>query len=342
MKVSDLLESRKENWRELDRLCTVLEGGSRRAAPATAVSRFAALYRAVCADLALADAYQLPPGTIHFLHQLVGRAHNQLYRTRTFHVRDWMRQLFVVVPQRLFADRYLRLAFTIFWGVFLAAYFLALTQPGIAEQILGKEMIARLEDSFSEPVARQGGAAGNLGGAMMGFYVFNNPGIGLRCFAFGLLFGIGGLYATVANAAIIGASFGFMSRTSGAASENFFHFVTAHAPFELTAVVLCAAAGMRLGFSIVGTHGLTRGASLRRAGEQSLPIVLTAVILFVLAALIEAFLSPSAAPYEVKAAVALLSGVLLMFYFVFLGYPREGMTNDEIRMTKECRSPNDE
>ena len=41
-----------------------------------------------------------------------------------------------------------------------------------------------------------------------------------------------------------------------------------------------------------------------------------------LAALIEGFLSPSSAPYWIKAAVAVLSSGLLMAYFVVLGYPR--------------------
>ena len=43
------------------------------------------------------------------------------------------------------------------------------------------------------------------------------------------------------------------------------------------------------------------------------------MILFALAALIEAFLSPSAAPYEIKAAVAGVSAVLLAFYVLVLG-----------------------
>jgi uncharacterized membrane protein SpoIIM required for sporulation len=104
--------------------------------------------------------------------------------------------------------------------------------------------------------------------------------------------------------------------------EHFFHFVTAHGPFELTAIVLSAAAGMRLGFSLVDTKGYTRTASLRRARDQSVPTVCAAIIMFVLAALIEAFLSPTAAPYPVKAAVGVASAGLLMYYFVFLGYPR--------------------
>ena len=85
MKVAALLEQRQQNWFELDRLC----GQSRRTMDAATVARFAAMYRAACADLALADAYQLPPNTVQYLHQLVGRAHNQLYRSRPFDLAAW-------------------------------------------------------------------------------------------------------------------------------------------------------------------------------------------------------------------------------------------------------------
>ena len=162
MKVSDLLVSRRENWRELEQLCGRFEGRSRRHAPAATVNRFAALYRSACADLALADSYQLPPGTIHYLHQLVARAHNQLYRSQTFNVRGWLKELFEAVPQRLFNDNCLRLAFVIFWGVFLLAYAAAFYQPGFAEKTLGKEMISYLDEGFAQPVARNSGAPGEM------------------------------------------------------------------------------------------------------------------------------------------------------------------------------------
>jgi uncharacterized membrane protein SpoIIM required for sporulation len=327
MKVSDLLVARRENWRGLELLCGRFEGRSRRHVPAATVSRFASLYRSACADLALADSYQLPPGTIHYLHQLVARAHNQLYRSQTFNIRGWLKELFEAVPQRLFADNCLRLAFIIFWGVFLLAYAAAYYQPGFAEQTLGKDMISYLDEGFAQPIQRSSGAAGNMGGGMVGFYIMNNAGIGLRCFAMGLLGGVGGLYATVVNAAMIGATFGYMAKSPNA--DNFFHFVTAHAPFELTAIVLCAAAGMRLGFAIIETRGLTRGDSLYRTGMESVSVVCAAVIMFLMAAGIEAFLSPSDAPYEIKAMTAVLTSAMLMFYFVFLGYPREGVRSQE-------------
>ena len=63
-------------------------------------------------------------------------------------------------------------------------------------------------------------------------------------------------------------------------------------------------------------------ASLRKTSGEAMPIVGAVIILFFLAALIEAFLSPSSAPYVAKAAVAVLSCGLLTFYFVVLGFPR--------------------
>ena len=170
---------------------------------------------------------------------------------------------------------------------------------------------------YSEPIE---GSGPGLGGGMVGFYVMHNAGIGLRCFAFGIFFGVGGLYAVLYNAATLGSVFGYMATTPQ--SDNFFHFVTAHGPFELTAVVLAAAAGMRMGFSLVDTRGLPRIASLRQAAQQAVPIIAVAVILFGMAAVIETFLSPSAAPYWIKAVVSVVSAGLLTFYFVVLGYPR--------------------
>jgi uncharacterized membrane protein SpoIIM required for sporulation len=47
--------------------------------------------------------------------------------------------------------------------------------------------------------------------------------------------------------------------------------------------------------------------------------VWASIALFVFAAGIEGFLSPSAAPYAVKAAVAIVSTVFLLVYFFALG-----------------------
>lgn len=319
MKVVELLEIRRENWRELERLCDTVER-RRRAPGSEGIVRFAALYRAACADLALADAYQLPPNTVRYLHQLVGRAHNQLYRSRTFDVRAWGKTMLVDVPQQMFRDRFLRLAFCLFWGLFVATALVAYRSDRFTDQLIGKAQREQLEEMYSSSPSDDRSL--NASGMMSGYYVNHNVSIGLQCFAAGLIFGVGGLFATVSNAAQLGAMFGHMARLEPQRS-HFFHFVTAHGPCELTAIVLSAAAGMRMGFALVDTGGWTRAAALRRAGRKALPTMCAAVVLFLMAAMIEAYVSPSILPYWVKALVAGFTSAMLIFYFVMLGYPRD-------------------
>jgi uncharacterized membrane protein SpoIIM required for sporulation len=321
MKVAELLETRRQNWQQLEHLCAQLEGRSRRSLGAGAIARFAGLYRAACADLALADAYQLPPNTVQYLHQLVGRAHNQLYRSRIFALAVWGRMLLVEVPQRIFSDRCVQLMFCLFWFVFLASAYLAASPtvfPHYADGILTREYITMLEQMYSQEID---GRDPETSYQMASFYIYNNTGIGLKCFAGGLLV-IPGLYITVFNSALLGAAFGYMARPDVTQGANFYTFVTAHGPFELTAIVLSAGAGLRLGMSLLVTGGLSRSASLAKTAVEAMPLMGAAMILFFLAALIEAFLSPSGAPYAVKAAVAIASSGMLVFYFVILGYPR--------------------
>ncbi|RIK79067.1 MAG: stage II sporulation protein M [Planctomycetota bacterium] len=316
MKVSQLLESRRGNWRQLDELCRKLEQFRR--IPAPVVARFASLYRAVCADLALAESYQLPPSTVDYLHQLVGRAHNQIYRSQRFRIRMWMAELLYAVPAQLYADRYIRVASVLFWGLFAMSMWLASDAspaPDFAVKMVGEDNLRMYEEMYVQAKWEQ-----DLGGGtgMTGFYQSHNTTIGLRVFAHGLLFGIGGILETVRNAAYLGAVFGYMT-TVPDARDNFFQFVTAHGPFELTAIVLAAGVGMKLGFALLFTGGLTRGDSVRLAGKSAMPAMGVAMILFLLAALIEGYISPSALPYEIKALFGAGSSLVLMIYFVVLG-----------------------
>ncbi len=320
MKVVEFLQQRRENWQELEQLCVQMESRSRRRMGAATIERFADLYRAACADLALADAYQLPPSTVQFLHRLVGRSHNQLYRSRSFDVASWGHYLLHVVPQRIFADPCLHVAFCVFWGIFMIAMYLSWSDewPRFAHTMLTPEYVDSLESNFANEI---GGRNASVNPDMASYYIQHNTGIGLQCFAGGLLL-IPGLLVTIFNAAHLGAAFGYMAQPTVSSGENFFHFVTAHGPFELTAIVMSSAAGLRLGLSWVRTNGLRRSDSLRQASRDAMPMMGSAMVMFFMAALIEGFLSPSASPYALKAAVACLSSGVLMFYFVVLGYPR--------------------
>jgi uncharacterized membrane protein SpoIIM required for sporulation len=141
------------------------------------------------------------------------------------------------------------------------------------------------------------------------------------------VFGLGSLYQLLSNAIVLGAVFGYMATNPHAA--NFFTFVTAHSAFELTAIVVSAAAGLRLGWGLIDTQGQSRMSSLRREAVNSLPAVGAAVVLFVLAALVEGYVSASPLPYWAKASVALLSAAAILFYLALGGRADEaGETRD--------------
>jgi uncharacterized membrane protein SpoIIM required for sporulation len=332
MKVSELLDARRKNWQELEALCDQLANRRKKAIGPTALMRFSTLYRAAAADLALADSYQLPPNTVQYLHRLVGRAHNQLYRSRRFQWETWGEILLHKVPQTIFHDRCVQFAFLLFWSVFIISAVLAYSEdywPEFAEQVVGREQLESMEEMYKDEF--QNDPAQRF--MMAGFYIRHNTGIGLQCFALGIAV-VPGIMVTTYNAAALGTVFGYMARESmdEKTSEHFFEFVTAHGPFELTAIVLAAGAGLRLGLGWIFTAGLTRADSLRRTAKDAMPVMGCSMMLFLGAAMIEGFLSPSRLPdwaetewftaRGIKITVAVVCSLLLMFYFVLLGMPR--------------------
>ncbi len=318
MKVVELLERRRKNWQELERYCERISLSKLNTAE---ISRFSALYRAACADLALSNSYQLPENTVQYLHRLVGRAHNQLYRAKRFDIAAWSKMLLEDVPQRIFNDRCVQFMFVLFWFFFILSAWLAYSKtawPDYAEEMMTPEMVEQLESMHSNPLD---GRDGESDIAAAAFYIQHNTGIGLQCFVWGLLV-VPGLYVTMKNALVLGAAFGYMARPDVEQGVYFFQFVRAHGPFELTAIVLSAGAGLRLGLAWIMPGQLSRSASLQKSGSEMMPVMASAMVMFAVAAVIEGFLSPSAAPLWIKSAVALLSSTVLAFYFVVLGFPR--------------------
>jgi uncharacterized membrane protein SpoIIM required for sporulation len=313
MRVAERLREREASWRELDSLLSRMAGGRRARLSAKEVLRMGELYRSACTDLMLAEDHDLPRETVADLHALVGRAHNLVYRASGFDFRDLGRALFQTAPRRLRSDLALRLSAVVFWGAFLFTALLAAGREDFARQVVGAQTLEGVDHMYSEPLdaARKDGLHRN-DTMMAGFYVFNNAGIGLRCFAWGIVFGLGSLYELLYNAIVIGTLFGYM--TTRPHWVNFYTFVTAHSSFELTAVVVSGASGLRMGWGLVDTQGQSRLSSLRREAANAMPAVGASVVLFVLAALVEGYVSASSLPYWVKAAVALMSAAGIIAY----------------------------
>jgi uncharacterized membrane protein SpoIIM required for sporulation len=318
VKVAELIAARTPEWKQLEDDISWCRGTRQR--DAERMTEFARRYRSVCGDLSLAIAMRFPVTTTRYLHQLVADAHTQLYRSDTFRLRQWGKTIFVDVPRRIVRDPCTWIAFFVFWGLFGGAMLAGYIHDDFARSIVGEEMLEQVEEMYAKPM--EADLLEDSRAAMTGFYLFNNAGIGLRCFASGIFLGVGSLITLAFNAILLGAMFGHMIRSNS--SDNFLTFVTAHGPFELTAVVLSGAAGLRMGWAIIDTGGWNRIESLRRTAPRSLELAGVATVLFLFAAYIEGSISPSQLPYAFKAAVAVFSTLLLIAYVFFLGLRTPG------------------
>ncbi len=325
--LAETVQQRRTDWLRLEKMLDQLGSRSLKGCHGSTLTELSDLYRSACADLAMADHYRLSPETVGYLHGLVGKAHNSIYRSRRFQLHTWWDIAFHDAPRQIFRDRCVHVCAVLFFGLFALSTYLAHNEaafPGFAERVLGREQMEQMEDNFSEADfdTQTYGQSLDKNLTMVAFYIQHNTGIGLQCFSMGPLI-IPGLYMTGFNGTMLGASFGYMSRGGTDGGENFLEFVTAHGAFELTAIALAAAAGLRIGIGWLFTGGLTRIASLQLRAVEAVPVMAVSGVLFFLAALTEGLLSPTSIPYLFKAMWAVFSSTLMIYYFVVLGYPAE-------------------
>jgi uncharacterized membrane protein SpoIIM required for sporulation len=304
---------RHARWTRLDRLLAagVLSAGE--------WSELAAGYRAVCADLSIARSLGMPADVQDVLDDLAGRAHNRLYTVRPS---GWglalLRDAFSGFPAEVRAQWPLFLAaILLFYGPFVVGFAGAASDPTFAAGVLPEEMLVQIEQAYATDDLSRG-----FGGdaTMAGFYVFNNVGIAFRCFATGALFGLGSVYSLVYNGLMIGTVAGHLAGVGLGA--NLLTFVAGHSAWELTGICVAGTAGLRLGWSLVATDGLTRSASVRRAAPAIYRLVLGAAVMLLVAAAIEGFWSAGPVARAGKWAFGVVQIVLVTAWLTFGGRSR--------------------
>jgi uncharacterized membrane protein SpoIIM required for sporulation len=99
-----------------------------------------------------------------------------------------------------------------------------------------------------------------------------------------------------------------------------YSFVATHSAFEVTAIVLSGAAGLRIGHALLAPGRLTRRQALVIATHDSAIMLYGVVAMLLIAAAVEAFWSSAAwLPATAKYVVAALCWTFVLAYFAFQG-----------------------
>jgi uncharacterized membrane protein SpoIIM required for sporulation len=281
-----------------------------------------ARYRRLCQSLALAADRQYSPALVDRLNQLALRGHHALYQNRRRQTQRVVEFMLAGFPALVREEWRLMLAATLlFFGPLLGLIAVLQGFPEFVHYLLTPEQIASYHEMYDPASKRLGMREADASVAMFGFYIWNNVQIGFQTFAGGLAYGVGSVWFLAANGAVIGATAGYLTEIGY--TRTFWSFVAGHSSFELIAIVLSGAAGLRLGLALIAPGNLSRKAALVAAAKPAVRIMYGAALLFFIAAFVEAFWSPlTEVPYRAKIAVGVAGWVLLAAYLAFAGRAR--------------------
>ncbi|MCF5709049.1 stage II sporulation protein M [Pseudomonas syringae] len=306
-------------WQHFGECLDALERGK---ADPKSCERFPADYRRLCHQLALAQERGYSSHLIDPLHQLAMRGHQQLYRHRSALGAQFLIFILAGFPRSVRAEwRFVLVASLMFFGSLIGTGLLVYGFPELIYSIVSPEQVSDMQSMYDPAASRIGQAlerASDDDWMMFGYYIMNNIGIAFQTYASGLLFGVGSLFFLLFNGLMIGAVAGHL--TDIGFGQTFWSFVIGHGAFELTAIALAGAAGLKLGWALLAPGRFTRGEALRIAAQGSVQLIGGVIMFLLIAAFIEAYWSSMTWPTPlIKYLVGATLWVLVGTYLILAG-----------------------
>ena len=294
-------------WRRLEQLVRA------RRLTVAEVDELVALYQRTATHLSAVRSRSPDPALVARLSRLVLAARARLTRGRGF---SWAR------VGRFFSVGFPRAVFQAApWWAAVAVAFCTLTgflmwwvagNPDSARLLIGDQAAAELaESSFAGYYTRY--AAPNFAAQLWA----HNAWLAAQCLAAGVLV-VPVLYLLWVNALNLGVTGGVMISYDRA--DVFFGLVTPHGLLELTGVFIAAGVGLRIGGAWIAPPAhLTRGRAVAEAGLSGVLVALGLVLLFAVAGLIEAFVTPAPLPTWLRVAIGFAAWLAFLGYVLILG-----------------------
>jgi uncharacterized membrane protein SpoIIM required for sporulation len=325
LKSAAFRREREGAWRELEALVLRAERDGLGSLDDQSLTRLPTLYRATLSGLSVARAISLDRNLLDYLEALSARAYLCVYGIRerpgpllaSFFawrlpaaVRGAWRQIALVAAVTLA-------------GV-VAAWLLTATDSAYYGSFVPEDMQGgRSFQSTTE--ALRAGLRGNDRsvdrlGAFAAHLFSHNAQIGMLSFALGFALGVPTLALIFYNGLMLGAflclfeSRGLLGELGG--------WLSIHGPTEFTALILSAAAGLKLAGAILFAGREPRLVRLAREGRDAAVVMMGAVLLFLLAGLLEGLGRQLVVDTALRYAVGWTIFVAIVAYFCLAGRER--------------------
>ncbi len=310
MKEAAFIKQSKKRWEEFEK---VVKHPAR-----VNPDRLAELFIQVTDDLSFARTQYPESRTTRYLNSLASMVHLEIYKNKkedkSRFITFWKEEL----PRVMYEVRKpLLYALTIFLVACTIGAVSTLHDDTFVRLILGDNYVNMTLENI-----RRGNPTAVYSSSdeiTMFFYItWNNILVSFRVFVFGIFASLGTALFLVYNGIMVGTFIMFFFQEQQLSQA--FPVIMLHGTIELSSIVIAAAAGFTMGNSLLFPGTYSRADSFKSGALKGLKIVMGLVPFFVMAGLIESFITRYAfMPMSIKVLIIGLSAALMIYYFVI--YP---------------------
>jgi len=311
MTESQFIEQNKEKWRELELLLEL---------PQKDADKLQELFVKVSSDLSYARTFYPKRSVRLYLNNLTQKVFDSMGKKKSgFSFKNITHFFGIILPEEAFRQRkILLISFLIFIVSMSIGALSSAKNPEFARVILGDRYINMTEENINkqDPMAvyKDENAIGMFAGITI-----NNIKVAFLAFVLGLLGGIGTVYILVYNGIMVGV-FQYFFYSKGLFLTSFLT-IWIHGAIEISAIIIAGAAGIILGNGLLFPGTYKRSTSMQISSKRALRILLGTVPLFIIAGLLESFVTRlTGLPTIVKVMIIALSFLLVLTMYVFYPY----------------------
>ena len=304
---------KKENikvWEEFESILKLIKSKGFKKSESNKIDRFLTLYNKICSHLSYSRTNFKNSPTTLYLNNLVATAHGYIYKTKSSGIAEIFNFLLKRYPILLVENsRFIITSFLIFLAGLLFSFLLIIVFPD--------NIYIFASEEFVEHILSLGELTGQ-GSSMSANIMTNNIAVSLYAFSYGVTLGIGTIYVLIVNAFMLGSAFAVAYLND--INLQFFSMILPHGVLELFSIFVAGGAGLLIGYSIINPGRLSRKDSIIKGSKTSLLLVMGTIPLFIIAGIIEGFISFFSKNVTLNLSIALADIIFLTFYIAVPNY----------------------
>jgi len=305
--IRHFIKQNRDDWKQLEQSISKL-GKHKRNLTGKEFDQFSRLYQKAAQHLSYSQTYFPNEDVTGYLNELVAKAHNLLYKDQVSSFRQ-IRTFFSTTFIGLLLEQWkaVIVAMVLFTAGGLAAFLSVLDDPLHLYSLLPEQVAQSVNPE------QLGANHDAIDASLMSASIMtNNIQVAFLAFAGGITFGLLTVYIMVSNGIMVGALAGLYWHHGS--SYAFWAYIVPHGVIELMAIFIAGGAGLLMGYKLFAPGAYSRGFQLKRQAKRSVQLLLGTIPLFIIAGIIEGFITPASLSLEAKYAVAVLTLIAFVSY----------------------------